>query len=34
VKNHARRYIAGQDALEYWDAQQMAQLGLQPQRLT
>ncbi|WP_171410195.1 MULTISPECIES: radical SAM protein [Myxococcus] len=34
VKNTARRYIAGQDALEYWDTQQMAQLGLQPQRLT
>jgi hypothetical protein len=34
VKNKARRYIAGQDALEAWDVQQMAALGLRPQRLT
>jgi len=34
VKNKARRYIAGMDGLEDWDAQQMAALGLQPQRLS
>ena len=33
VKNPERRYIAGQDALEAWDAQQMLRLGLQPQRI-
>ncbi len=34
VQNKARRYIAGQDALEDWDAQQLAKLGLEPQRLS
>lgn len=34
VQNKARRYIAGQDPLEDWDTQQMAKLGLQPQRLS
>ncbi|RJS18823.1 radical SAM protein [Corallococcus sp. H22C18031201] len=34
VKNPARRYIAGMDALEEWDVRQMAALGLEPQRLT
>lgn len=34
VRNKARRYIAGLDALEDWDARQLAALGLQPQRLS
>lgn len=34
VQNRARRYIAGLDAVEDWDARQMAALGLQPQRLS
>ncbi|HEX8698544.1 MAG TPA: radical SAM protein [Myxococcaceae bacterium] len=34
VRNTSRKYIAGMDALEDWDAQQMAALGLQPQRLS
>lgn len=34
VKNKARRYIAGLDPIEEWDAQQMEKLGLQPQRLS
>jgi radical SAM superfamily enzyme YgiQ (UPF0313 family) len=34
VKNTARRYIAGQDALEAWDVEQMARLGLTPQFIT
>ncbi len=34
VRNPARRYIAGLDALEAWDTQQMATLGLDPQRLS
>jgi radical SAM superfamily enzyme YgiQ (UPF0313 family) len=34
VQNKARRYIAGEDAIEDWDAQQMTALGLQPQRLS
>jgi radical SAM superfamily enzyme YgiQ (UPF0313 family) len=34
VSNKARRYVAGLDGLEEWDAQQMAALGLQPQRLS
>ncbi|WP_224249572.1 B12-binding domain-containing radical SAM protein [Hyalangium gracile] len=34
LRNKARRYIAGLDALEDWDAQQMAKLGLEPQRLS
>lgn len=34
VKNPARRYIAGLDGLEEWDAEQMKRLGLEPQRLT
>jgi radical SAM superfamily enzyme YgiQ (UPF0313 family) len=34
VRNEARRYIAGLDALEDWDARQMAALGLKPQRLS
>ena len=33
VKNKARRYIAGMDTLEEWDVQQMARLGLEPQRI-
>jgi len=33
VKNKARRYIAGMDVLEEWDVQQMARLGLEPQRI-
>ena len=33
LKNPARRYIAGQDALEAWDAEQMQRLGLRPQRI-
>ena len=33
VKNEARRYIAGLDPLEEWDARQMARLGLEPQRI-
>ncbi len=32
--NRARKYIAGQDAIESWDAEQMAKLGLQPQYLS
>lgn len=34
VKNPARRYIAGLDPIEAWDAQQMQSLGLRPQYLT
>jgi radical SAM superfamily enzyme YgiQ (UPF0313 family) len=34
VQNKARKYIAGMDPLEDWDAQQMTALGLQPQRLS
>ncbi|ADO72641.1 Radical SAM domain protein [Stigmatella aurantiaca DW4/3-1] len=34
VKNKDRRYIAGMDPLEDWDAQQMKTLGLLPQRLS
>lgn len=34
VRNPARRYIAGLDALEPWDAEQMRVLGLEPQRLS
>lgn len=34
VKNPERRYIAGQDSIEAWDAEQMAKLGLEPQRLS
>jgi hypothetical protein len=34
VTNKARRYIAGQDALEAWDVEQMARLGLTPQFIT
>ncbi|MCP3064460.1 B12-binding domain-containing radical SAM protein [Myxococcus sp. K38C18041901] len=34
LKNPARRYIAGLDALEDWDTRQMAALGLKPQQLT
>jgi radical SAM superfamily enzyme YgiQ (UPF0313 family) len=34
VKNKARRYIAGLDPIEDWDAEQMAKLGLEPQRLS
>ncbi|MCP3169623.1 B12-binding domain-containing radical SAM protein [Myxococcus qinghaiensis] len=34
LKNPARRYIAGLDALEDWDTKQMAALGLQPQLIT
>lgn len=33
VKNPARRYIAGMDAIEAWDAQQLVRLGLEPQRI-
>ncbi|OJT27443.1 radical SAM protein [Archangium sp. Cb G35] len=33
VKNTSRRYIAGMDPLEAWDAQQMVRLGLEPQRI-
>jgi radical SAM superfamily enzyme YgiQ (UPF0313 family) len=34
VRNKARRYIAGLDALEDWDARQMTALGLPAQRLS
>jgi radical SAM superfamily enzyme YgiQ (UPF0313 family) len=34
VKNKARRYVAGLDPLEDWDARQMATLGLKPQQLS
>ena len=34
VKNPERRYIAGLDPIEAWDAEQMAKLGLEPQRLS
>lgn len=34
VKNPARRYIAGLDPIEDWDAEQMKKLGLEPQRLS
>lgn len=34
VKNRARRYIAGEDAIEAWDAEQMRALALAPQRLS
>lgn len=34
LKNPARRFIAGQDAIESWDAEQMSRLGLQPQYLS
>jgi radical SAM superfamily enzyme YgiQ (UPF0313 family) len=34
LRNPSRRYIAGLDGLEAWDAEQMRQLGLEPQRLT
>lgn len=34
LKNDSRRYIAGQDSIEPWDAEQMAKLGLQPQYLS
>jgi radical SAM superfamily enzyme YgiQ (UPF0313 family) len=34
VKNPKRRYIAGLDGLEAWDAEQMARLGLEPQSIT
>jgi hypothetical protein len=34
LKNPERRYIAGQDALEAWDVEQMERLGLTPQYIT
>lgn len=34
IRNTARRYIAGEDAVESWDLQQMAALGMEPQRLS
>jgi hypothetical protein len=34
VSNPGRRYIAGADALETWDARQMEELGLSPQSLS
>ncbi|WP_304485886.1 MULTISPECIES: B12-binding domain-containing radical SAM protein [Corallococcus] len=34
VKNKERRYIAGLDAIEAWDAERMPALGLTPQVLT
>jgi radical SAM superfamily enzyme YgiQ (UPF0313 family) len=34
VQNPARRYLAGQDAIESWDAFQMKRLGLSPQVLS
>lgn len=34
VKNPERRYIAGLDAIEPWDAEQMQKLGLKPQYLS
>jgi radical SAM superfamily enzyme YgiQ (UPF0313 family) len=34
LKNGKRRYIAGLDALEDWDAAMMAELGLEPQRIS
>lgn len=34
LRNSKRRYIAGFDALEDWDAAMMAELGLEPQRLS
>lgn len=34
LDNPARRYIAGLDPLEAWDAAQMAALGIEPQRLS
>lgn len=32
--NPARRYIAGQDPIEDWDRQKMAELGVEPQRMS
>jgi radical SAM superfamily enzyme YgiQ (UPF0313 family) len=34
LRNRKRRYIAGFDGLEDWDATMMAELGLEPQRLS
>ena len=34
VQNPRRRYIAGQDPIEAWDAAQMADLGISPQLLS
>ena len=34
VKDKTRRYIAGLDPIEDWDAQQTTELGLRPQRLS
>ena len=34
VRNTARTFIAGRDALEEWDQQQMQRLALEPQRLS
>jgi len=34
IKNERRKYIAGQDPIEDWDARMMAELGLTPQSLS
>jgi hypothetical protein len=34
IRNERRRYIAGQDPIEDWDARMMRELGLTPQSLS
>jgi hypothetical protein len=33
LRNSERTYLAGRDAIERWDAEQMRELGMEPQRI-